>query len=134
MATISAVRDGLKATIEAAVSGLHVYDTIPDSVSTPAAIVIPISGAPRTLGAVKDTQQYVLRLLVSRTAERAAQDALDGYLSYSGSSSIAAALKATSGLGVSGVRAFMTGWENYGEVAWNDVAYYGADVLITVEN
>lgn len=134
MATISAVRDALKATIEAAVSGLRVHDTIPGSIHPPCALVIPERGAPRTLGAVKDTQEYRLRLYVGDESERTGQDALDAYLSYSGSSSIAAAIKATSGLGIAGVRAVVTGWENYGSVLVDEASYLSADVLITVEN
>lgn len=134
MATISQVRDGLKTVIEAAITGLHVYDTVPGQVSTPAAVVIPERGAPRTLGQVRDTQQYRLQVVVNRGSERAAQDSLDAFLSYSGSSSIRAALAGNSDLDLSGVRCWVAGWENYGEVVWNGTSYLGADVLITVEN
>lgn len=134
MATISQVRDGLKTVIEAAVSGLRVHDTVPSQVSTPAAVVIPVSGAPRTLGQVRDTQNYRLQIVVSRGSERTAQDALDGYLSYSGSTSVRAALAGNSDLDLSGVRCWVAGWENYGEIFWNGVSYLGAEVLITVEN
>lgn len=134
MATISQVRDALKSVIEAAVADLQVYDTVPTQVNVPAAVVFPERGEPRTLGQVRDTQQYRLQVVVARGSDRTAQDALDGYLSYTGATSIRAALAATSGLGLSGVRAWVAGWENYGEVIWNDTSYLGADVLITVEN
>lgn len=134
MATISQVRDGLKTVIEAAVADLQVYDTVPSGVNVPAAIVIPERGSPRTLGTSKEHQEYRLQIVVGRGSERTAQDALDSFLAYSGSSSIRAALAANSDLDLAGVRCWVAGWENYGEVIWNDTSYLGADVLITVEN
>lgn len=133
MATISAVRDALKSTLEAAVSGLRVHDTIPGDVYPPCAVVLPESGLPNTIGRGLDTFQYRLRLVVSVASERAGQDSLDAYLSSSGSSSIRAALHATPGLGLAGTHARWAGWENYGDIQWNETVYLGADVLIVVE-
>jgi len=44
MASLEQIRDGLKATIEAAIPSLHVYDTVPDSANVlPAVIVVPFT-------------------------------------------------------------------------------------------
>lgn len=136
MATISAVRDALKSRIEAQVSGLRVLDTIPaGEVRPPVAVVIPDMSERRTLGASKNTERYRLRLALSAASERTAQDQLDGYLSSSGATSIQAALAvAPRSLGVAGITAWVSGWENYGAVDIAGYVYFGADVLITVEN
>lgn len=136
MATISAVRDALKTRIEAQVSGLRVLDTVPGGeVHPPVAVVIPEMGERRTLGGTKNTERYRLRIAVSAASERTGQDKLDGYLASSGATSIQAALAvAPRSLGVSGITAWVSGWENYGLIEIAEHVYFGADVLITVEN
>lgn len=133
MATISAVRDALLATAITPIDKLRGYDTIPDSINVPAAVVIPDRGVPLTNARGFDTHQYRIRLVVGRVSERTAQDLLDSYLSSSGDKSIRALIHATPGLGIAGTHARWEGWENYGEVLWNEQSYLGADVLVTVE-
>lgn len=131
MATIGDITDGLEAAI--ATTGLRTLDSTREP-SPPAFLVLPETGRPRTLGAVKEHQEFRVRLLFSDADMRAARDALDGYLSPTGTTSIRAAVTANKHLGLTGVNAFYTGWENYGLIEWSGVVYMGADVLITVEN
>lgn len=141
MATISAIRDGLKTVLAVSYTQsngqdatLRMYDTVPDQISPPCGIVIPERCVPRTVTGTRDEQNYRIQLVVGRVSERTAQDLLDGFLASSGTSSLRVALQATSNLGISGVKAIWDGWENYGAVDWGGVPYLGVDVLIRVEN
>ena len=102
--------------------------------SPPSFEVIPSSGQPRALGAVKETQEFRVRVFVSGSVTRVARDSLDAYLSPTGSSSVRQALITNKHLGLTGVTAVYRGWENYGLFDVNGSAFFGADVLITVEN
>ena len=95
----SQVRDGLKTRLET-ISGLRVYDLIPDTVTPPAAVVgqldftFDIDNA-RGL----DQAQVDVLVIVQRFSERSGQNLLDLYLSGSGASSIKAAIEGDRTLG-----------------------------------
>lgn len=131
MATIGDIVDGLETAV--ATTGLSIHDSDREPVP-PSFVVLPESGEPRTLGAVKETLEFRLRVLISAAMNRVARDALDGYLSPTGATSIRAAVTANKHLGLSGVNAVYMRWENYGYIEWSGVLYFGADVLVTVEN
>lgn len=88
------VRDNLKTQL-ALITGLRTYDTIPDSINVPAAIVgmldieFDVSSA---RGFDRATLDIIL--ITGRMSERSAQNALDTYLAGSGSSSIKAQVEA----------------------------------------
>ena len=135
MATISAIRDGLQ-TVGAAITGLRSLDTIRGEISPPCLVAVPENAEPKTLVGTRDRLNFRLRLMVSSESERTAQDALDGYLSSTGDTSVRAKLQlpANANLGIAGVKAIWMGWENYGLAEWSGITYFGADVLIQVEN
>lgn len=135
MATISAVRDALQTRLDT-IDGLRPVDTIPaGDTNLPAAVVIPDSGQARTLGPIRQTQEFRVVLLVSTGSSRSAQDLLDEYLSDTGTKSVRAAMVTNpQNLGLNGVKFVWRGWENYGERQNGDAVFFGADVLITVEN
>ena len=95
----SNVRDGLKTRLQT-ITGLRVYDLIPDTVSPPAAIVgqldftFDINNA-RGL----DQANCDILVIVQRLSERVAQDKLDAFLSGSGAGSIKAAIEGDRTLG-----------------------------------
>lgn len=95
----SNVRDGLKTRLQT-ITGLRVYDLIPDTVTPPAAIVgqldftFDINNA-RGL----DQANCDVLVIVQRLSERAAQDKLDAFLAGSGSGSIKAAIEGDKTLG-----------------------------------
>jgi hypothetical protein len=97
--TPSAVRDGLKTRLQT-ITGLRVFDLIPDLVTPPAAIVgqldftFDIANARGLDQATCDV--YVI---VQRLSERAGQDKLDEFLAGSGASSIKAAIEGDKTLG-----------------------------------
>ena len=95
----STVRDGLKTNL-ATITGLRCYDTIPDSVNVPAAVVGQLSlffdvTAQRGL----DRATVEIYAITSRMAERSGQDKLDGLLTGTGSGSIKAAIESDKTLG-----------------------------------
>ena len=92
--TVSTVRDNLKTQI-ATISGLRVYDTVPDSVNVPAAVVGMLDmDFDATMNRGYDRATLDVILITGRMSERSAQNALDTYLSGSGNSSIKAVVEA----------------------------------------
>ena len=89
----SDVRDGIKTAIN--ITGLRVYDTIPDGLIPPALVIGQISITwDYVLSRSLDTGTIDLILITGRMSERAAQDYLDGFLVPTGASSIKAKLDA----------------------------------------
>lgn len=91
--TPSTVRTNLKTALTA-ITGLRCYDTIPDSINVPGAVVGQLDFAfDTTMARGFDTASVEVLLIVGRMSERSAQNKLDGYLSGSGSTSIKAAIE-----------------------------------------
>ena len=134
MASILAVRDGLKARL-ATIAGMHPYDIVPDDITTPAAVVMP--GDPlivfdSTFGRATDELNFVILLLVQFANERTAQDALDAYLAGSGSSSVKAAVEGDQTLGGSAGYCTVTSAINYGGREYAGVNYLGVEFTVVV--
>jgi len=95
----SQVRDALKTRLQT-ISGLRVYELIPEPVTPPCAIVgqldftFDIDNA-RGL----DQANVDIYVIVQRFSERAGQDKLDGYLAGTGATSIKAAIEGDRTLG-----------------------------------
>ena len=89
----SDVRDGIKTAIN--ITGLRVFDTIPDGLVPPALVIGQLSITWQyVLANSLDTATIDLILITGRMSERSAQDYLDGFLAASGASSIKAKLDA----------------------------------------
>ncbi|MFJ9848575.1 hypothetical protein [Streptomyces sp. NPDC101150] len=115
MASLAAIRDALKATIEANVSGIRGYDTVPDVTNLPAFVIQPVAGDfTGAFARGMDEWTFDLYVLVSSADSRRSQEALDSYITGAGSSSIRQALFSNSDLGLSGVDAFVSGVRGYG--------------------
>ncbi len=92
--TPSTVRDNLKARL-ATISGMRCYDTIPDSINVPAAIVGMLDfefDMTMLRGADKATLDIIV--VTGRMSERSAQNALDSYLTGTGSTSVKTVVEA----------------------------------------
>lgn len=94
----SSVRTGL-ATRLATITGLHVYELIPEVISSPCAIVdqLDLNFDTSMHGGSQATVDVLL--VVQRTSERAGQLALDGYLATTGTGSVKAAIEGDTTLG-----------------------------------
>lgn len=132
-ATVSQVKDGLKARIET-VSGLRAFDYQPDQVNPPFAwptldeIRFHQTGF-ATGGVVMD---FTITLVVHRQSERVAQDALDQYMSWDGVKSLRSAIEADRTLGGVCEDLIVTSAGNFTNIDANDTLYLTVDFKVTV--
>lgn len=80
---LATIRDNLKTRL-ATVTGLRAYDTVPDQIAVPAAVVMPgetYVEYQTAMGMATAEVRFDIMLVVARTSERAAQNSLDAYLS-----------------------------------------------------
>lgn len=134
MASISAIRDGLRARL-ATIPGLYEYDIVPDDIVTPAAVVMP--GEPlvvfdSTFARGSDEFNFLILLLVQFANERTAQDALDAYLAGSGASSVKTVVEADQTLGGAVAYVTVTSAINYGAREYAGVQYLGVEFTVVV--
>jgi hypothetical protein len=103
--TPSTVRDKLKAAVN--ITGLRVYDTVPDGLIPPALVIGQLSITwDLVMARGADSAEVDLILIAGRMSDRAAQDYLDSFLTASGANSIKTKIEADQTLGgsVSSVR------------------------------
>ena len=103
--TPSTVRDNLKAAVN--ITGLRVYDTVPDGLIPPALVVGQLSlNWDLVMARGADSGEIDLILIAGRMSDRAAQDYLDSFLTATGTNSIKTKVEADQTLGgsVSSVR------------------------------
>lgn len=103
--TPSTVRDKLKAAVN--ITGLRVYDTVPDGLIPPALVIGQLSITwDLVMARAADSAEVDLILIAGRMSDRAAQDYLDSFLTASGTNSIKTKVEADQTLGgsVSSVR------------------------------
>jgi hypothetical protein len=134
MAGVSAIRDGLKTRL-ATIVGLNAYDTVPGTLTVPAAIVEPdepVIVFDSTMGRGSDDLYFTVLVLVQIGTVRAAQDALDAYLAGSGTGSVKAAVEGDMSLG--GVVSFarVARADGYATYKFNGVDYAGVRFRIEV--
>lgn len=133
MASLSSIRAGLKANL-ATISGLRTFDTVPDQVPVPCAVV----GGPEridfdaTMGRGIDRYTIPIRVYVSRASERAGQASLDAFLAGSGASSVKAAIESDKDLGGAADTTRCVAMREYGIYEVNGVAYLGFEVVVDV--
>jgi hypothetical protein len=96
---VSNVRDGIKTRLQT-ISGLRVWDVIPDQVTPPGAVVGQLDftfDIDNARGV--DLANVDVYVIVQRMDARSGQNKLDGYLAGSGASSIKAAIEGDRTLG-----------------------------------
>lgn len=137
MSTLSQIRTAFKDTLEANISGLTVYNTIPDVTQVPCVVVAP-DNCDYLIG-MGNCQNWGIRLniLCPRTESRAGQDRLDAYLSRTGADSIPVVLKNNPALGLSDLQVTLRRMSDYGgEWAAARISHIGAslhvDALVTM--
>lgn len=135
MSDLATIRDAIKTTLETAVSGLTVYDTVPDATNLPALVTVPVSADFNVaMGRGADTWQLDLYVMVSTADMGLGQDALDGFVSGAGATSIRAAVWASRSLGLPDVDATVTDMSNYGaNFAQSSIQHIGAVLRLTVQ-
>ena len=135
MASLQEVRDGIKTTLESNVSGLRVYDVVPDySINFPVAIVLPVN-IEFNIAMQRGTDLYNFDILVAveRGNSRTAQDKLDAYITGQGSSSLRQAIFNNRTLGLTDTDATITSVSNYAaDVNLNGIDAIGANISLEV--
>lgn len=97
--TPTGVRTGLGAALDT-ITGLRVFDYVPDSLSPPAAVVEPLEvDYDEAMNRGLDFYRAFILVIVGRMSDRSSQDRLDAYVAGSGASSVKAALEANRTLG-----------------------------------
>ena len=96
--TPSTVRDKLKAALN--ITGLRVFDTIPEHIVPPAAVIGQLSlDWDLVFARGADSATCDITVIAGRMSDRAAQDFLDGLLTASGNNSIKTKVEADQTLG-----------------------------------
>lgn len=134
MATVTEIRKGLAEAIRVGVPALHSHATVPDSFTTPVAMVF---GPERirydsTMARGSDEYRIPVRIYVGRVDEKGAQDRLDAFVSGDGPQSLKVAIEADSTLG--GVVDFARVEEarNYGPYQSGQSTFLGVELMVFV--
>ena len=115
MASLQSLRDGIKTTITSNISGLEVYDTVPDVAVTPAVVVVPAEGDFHiAMGRGTDRWEFDLYVLCQRAVSDEGQNSLDDYVTGAGSSSIRQVIWNNKTLGLTDIDAHVSGMTGYG--------------------
>lgn len=133
LASLSSIRDNLKSTIEN-ISGLRVYDTIPDIVNPPGVIISPDRiEFSKSMQRGYDEYEFDVLVVVSRASSRSGQDELDSYITGAGSSSIRQIIFNNSDLGLSETDAYVDSVNGYNATyEANGRALIGANLSVKV--
>ena len=130
--TVTQIKQGLQVRL-ATISGLRSYAYQPDNLNTPFAWpmldTITYNGAMRG-GLI--TSVFTVSGVVGRSAERSAQAALDGFLSYEGATSIRAALEGDRTLGGAVANLLVESASNISTMEGNDTTYLMVDFRVIV--
>ena len=130
MALISELRTGLAANL-ATITGLRTAATVPDNPNPPIAIILP-QGVEydNTFGRGMNTYTFAVTVIVGRVSERSGQNALDAYVSSTGSSSIKLAIESNKTLNGKAFDLRVTDSRNYGELTVGEVTYLSAEFTV----
>lgn len=130
MALISELRTGL-ATNLATISGLRTAATVPDNPNPPIAVILP-QGVEydNTFGRGMNTYTFAVTIIVGRVSERSGQNALDTYVSSTGSSSIKLAIESDKTLNGKAFDLRVIDSRNYGELTVGEVTYLSAEFTV----
>jgi hypothetical protein len=134
MATLGAIRNAIKSTIEDNISGLRVYETMPDDTTGHALLVEPTSvNFARAMQRGTDEWQFTMFVIIPWQETTVVQDELDIYLSGSGTKSIRQVIFNNRTLGSVVDDAFVPSMDGYGgSFAVAKIPHIGARLYLTV--
>ena len=133
MGSPKAIRAGLAANAYT-LGTVNTYRNVPEAVEPPCVLILPDQPFFEIESMGRGHFSYYFRalLLVASTISDQAQDMLDDYLSSSGTGSLRAALEVDKTLGGIAENATVTACTTYGDVEWNDLRYWGAELTVRV--
>jgi hypothetical protein len=130
--TVTQIKEGLQARL-ATISGLRAYVQQPDNNNAPFAWPmlesITYNGA---MGGGLIIHTFSVSVVVGRASERTAQNALDGYLSYEGATSVRAAIEGDRTLGGVVQNLIVESASNISTLDANDTTYLMVDFRVVV--
>lgn len=129
-ATISSLRAGIATNLRT-ISGLRVFEEIPDNPTPPVAIVM-LNGISyhRAMQNGLTEYQFVVQVIVGRAAERQAQRYLDAYSDVTGVSSVKVAVESNRTLSGVAQDVVVTAMPNLGSIIVNEQTYLAADFTV----
>jgi hypothetical protein len=131
-ATVSEVAAGLKTNLSQ-IPGLRVLDYVPDQLNPPTAFVaIDNVTFHRAFAGGDPVYGFNVNVVVSRADSRTAQAALDGFLSFDGTTSIRAAIEADMTLAGAAQTCVVESAGNISALTIGDVAYLTVEFKVTV--
>ena len=138
MSDLADVLTGLATRVNTGMSGDplsgRTFAFAPDSMLTPWAVALPAGGDFINYDVTfdgSDDFSLMLKVIVGAEFNRTAQAQLLAYMDRTGSTSIRAAVYGDRTLGSTVADVKVTGWQNYGDVEWAGVVYFGAEMLVT---
>ena len=133
--SLKGIRDAVQTSLDN-ISGLRVYDTVPDTIrELPACWVLPIGGTYNDTMNNGMTHEFETTVLIARGGNLdEVQDTLDDLLEPTGSGSIPAYIHSTS-LSTHGSDIIVTGYRDYGGLEFNGTPFIGVkvDFLVMVD-
>ena len=129
--TIANIRSGIATNLRT-ISGLRVFEEIPDQVSPPAAVV--------SLNNIENHQafsgglnifRFTVRVIVGRAAERQAQRNLDTYAEPTGGSSVKSAIESNRTLSGACQDLIVESMPNIGSITVNENDYLAGEWTVT---
>lgn len=131
MPTLSQIRTGLATNLRT-ISGLRVYEEIPDNPQPPSAVMVlnNIEYNQDFGGSAK--YNFAIQVIVGRAAERQAQRYLDLYADPTGASSVKAGVESNRTMSGVVLDTYLESMPNIGTVTINDQLYLAADFLVAV--
>lgn len=134
MASLGAIRTAVKTILEAAISGVQVYDKVAAAVNVPAVVVEP-DGADFNvaMGRGTDRWEFNLHVMVADSDEIVGQDKLDGFVTGAGARSVRQAIFTTRSLGLADTDAHVSEMTAYGvRFEQADIQHVGATLRLIV--
>lgn len=135
MATLRTLRAAIGDTLRDNLTGIEVYDTVPDVAHLPAVVVVPAE-ADFTFAMQRgvDREEFDLFVLCSRAVTDEGQNALDDFVAGSGTSSIRQVIYQNPTLGLASTDAHVSGRFEYGaQYETNSTPHVGARLRLIVQ-
>lgn len=134
MATLGAIRDAIKSTIESNIPNLRVYETMPDVTEGHCLLVEPSSvNFAKAMQRGTDEWQFTMFVIIPWQETTVVQDELDIYLSGSGTKSVRQVIYNNRTLGGVVDDSFVPNMDGYGgSFAVAKIPHIGARLYLTV--
>lgn len=129
--TIANIRSGIATNLRT-ISGLRVFEEIPDQVSPPAAIVqLNNIEYHQAFSGGLNIFRFTVRVIVGRAAERQAQRNLDTYAEPTGASSVKGAIESNRTLSGACQDLIVESMPNIGSITVNENEYLAGEWTVT---